>query len=102
MSWTVAQVAMAVSSQATRPRVGSVLSLIGVRRLPVSRGAVSFVSAAPDFVTWGKLPHTSELQLSSGKLAAIQASLAPHERLPELPIISREKPHTGAAARENP
>ena len=55
MSWTVAQVAMAVSSQATRPRVGSVLSLIGVRRLPVSRGAVSFVSAAPDFVTWGKL-----------------------------------------------
>ena len=29
-------------------------------------------------------------------------SLAPHERLPELPIISREKPHTGAAARENP
>ena len=67
----MAQVAMAVSSQATRPRVGSVLSLIGVRRLPVSRGAVSFVSAAPDFVTWGKLPHTSELQLSSGKLAAI-------------------------------
>ena len=29
-------------------------------------------------------------------------SLAPHERLPELPIIPREKPHTGAAARENP
>ena len=53
----MAQVAMAVSSQATRPRVGSVLSLIGVRRLPVSRGAVSFVSAAPDFVTWGKLPQ---------------------------------------------
>ena len=31
-----------------------------------------------------------------------QASLAPHVRLPELLIISREKPHTGAAARENP
>ena len=29
-------------------------------------------------------------------------SLAPHERLPELPVIPREKPHTGAAARENP
>ena len=25
-----------------------------------------------------------------------------HKRLPELPIISREKPHSGAAARENP
>ena len=24
------------------------------------------------------------------------------ERLPELPVIPREKPHTGAAARENP
>ena len=37
------------------------------------------------------------------KLAAwSQASLAPHERLPELPIISHEKPHTGATARENP
>lgn len=71
MSWTVAQVAMAVSSQAARPRVGSVLSLIGVRHLPVSRGVVVFVSAAPDFVTWGKSPHPSELQLSSVKLAAI-------------------------------
>ena len=29
-----------------------------------------------------------------------QASLALHKRIPELPIISREKPHTGAAARE--
>ena len=29
-------------------------------------------------------------------------SLAPHERLPELPVIPREKPHTGAADRENP
>ena len=28
-----------------------------------------------------------------------QASLAPHKRIPELPIISREKPHTGAALR---
>ena len=26
----------------------------------------------------------------------------PHERLPELPVVPREKPHTGAAARENP
>ena len=29
-------------------------------------------------------------------------SLAPHERLPEIPVVPREKPHTGAAARENP
>ena len=29
-------------------------------------------------------------------------SLAPHERLPELPIIPREKSHTGSPARENP
>ena len=28
--------------------------------------------------------------------------LVPHERLPELPVIPREKPHTGATARENP
>ena len=25
-------------------------------------------------------------------------SLAPHERLPELPVVPREKPHTDAAA----
>ena len=29
-------------------------------------------------------------------------ALAPHERLPEVPVVPREKPHTGAAARENP
>ena len=29
-------------------------------------------------------------------------SLAPHERVLELPVIPREKPHTGAADRENP
>ena len=28
-------------------------------------------------------------------------SLVPHERLPELPVVPREKPDTGAAAREN-
>ena len=27
-------------------------------------------------------------------------SLAPHERLLELPVVAREKPHTGAPARE--
>ena len=37
-----------------------------------------------------------------GTHAWSQASLAPHERLPELPVIPREKTHTGAAARENP
>ena len=29
-------------------------------------------------------------------------SLAPHERLPDLAVVPREKPHTGAAAREQP
>ena len=28
-------------------------------------------------------------------------SLAPHERLTELPVLLREKPHTSATAREN-
>ena len=29
-------------------------------------------------------------------------SLAPHERLTDLDVLPREKPHTGAAAREQP
>ena len=28
-------------------------------------------------------------------------ALAPHERLTELPVLLREKPHTSATAREN-
>ena len=28
--------------------------------------------------------------------------MAPHERLPELPVEPREKPHTVAAAQEKP
>ena len=52
-------------------------------------------------------PHTPShdsraMTRSAWPHAWSQASLAQHERLPELPIISREKPHTGAAARENP
>src|SRR5574337_561024 len=31
-----------------------------------------------------------------------QTSLAPHERLTDLAVVPREKPHTGAAAREPP
>ena len=38
---------------------------------------------------------------SSPRLERVQ-SLAPHERLPELPVVPRKKTHTGAAARENP
>ena len=30
------------------------------------------------------------------------AALAPHERLTDLAVVPREKPHTGAAAREQP
>ena len=29
-------------------------------------------------------------------------SLAPHERLPEIPVVPREKPHSDPTARENP
>ena len=53
---------------------------------------------SPDFPTmtrehlWAP-PHHTHRHLTS---------LAPHERLPELPVIPREKPHTGAAARGNP
>ena len=31
-----------------------------------------------------------------------ETSLAPHERLTDLAVVPREKPHTGAAAREQP
>ena len=33
---------------------------------------------------------------------AAQASLVPHERLTDLASVPREKPHPGAAAREQP
>ena len=32
----------------------------------------------------------------------VLTSLAPHKRLPEIPVVLHETPHTGAAARENP
>ena len=38
----------------------------------------------------------------TGVMGLIPGSLAPHERLPELPDVPRVKPHTGAADRENP
>ena len=43
-------------------------------------------------------PEQGRAPLAHGDLT----SLLPHERLPELPVVPREKPHTGAAARENP
>ena len=46
------------------------------------------------FNTWVK----ERMMYAHGDLT----SLAPHERLPEVPVVPREKPHTGAAARENP
>lgn len=39
-------------------------------RLLLSRGVVAFVSGIPDFVTLGKSPHPSELQISSINQAA--------------------------------
>lgn len=62
---------MAVCSQAARPGVGNVLSLVGMYASARRRGVVAFVSAVPDFVTLGKTPHSSELQLPSVGVAAI-------------------------------
>src|SRR5574337_1054780 len=39
---------------------------------------------------------------SPSPLAWRPTSLAPHERLTDLAVVPREKPHTGAAAREQP
>ena len=36
------------------------------------------------------------------KIYYFGTSLAPHERLTDLAVVPREKPHTGAAAREQP
>ena len=36
------------------------------------------------------------------KMVELPTSLAPHERLTDLAVVPREKPHTGAAPREQP
>ena len=42
------------------------------------------------------------LALGKGVTHGDPTSLAPHERLTDLAVVPREKPHTGAAAREQP
>lgn len=62
---------MAVCNQAARPGVGSVPSLMGMYASAGCRGVAAFVSEIPDFVTSGKTPHSSELQLPSVNVTAI-------------------------------
>ena len=51
----------------------------------------------------GKATHSSILAWRSPlTVQSMGLQRVEHERLPELPIVPREKPHTGAAARENP
>ena len=62
--------------------------------------------------SWGRTSYDGDLSLPlvlalgspifpSGCEGKLGVAIA-HERLPELPVIPREKPHTGATARENP
>ena len=45
---------------------------------------------------------SSAMTRSPSPLAGDPTSLVPHERLTELGVVPREKPHTAAAAREKP
>src|SRR5574342_410883 len=56
-------------------------------------------SNAPSPVESREAPPTSR---SPGHSHGDPTSLAPHERLTDLAVVPREKPHTGAAAREQP
>ena len=46
--------------------------------------------------------HSSFLQYTNAYIWKDPTSLAPHERLTDVAVVPREKPHTGAAAREQP
>src|SRR5574337_1254049 len=48
------------------------------------------------------LPWLGSNDALPSPLAWDPTSLAPHERLTDLAVVPREKPHTGAAAREQP
>ena len=51
----------------------------------------------------GDREETSKCKASKyGEESVYPTSLAPHERLTDLAVVPREKPHTGAAAREQP
>ena len=56
----------------------------------------------------GEQETTTHLSLSvtttegALKIELNHPALAPHERLTDLAVVPREKPHTGAAAREQP
>ena len=48
-------------------------------------------------------PVVKNLPVNAGNMASIPGpALAPHERLPEILVVPREKTPTGAAARGNP
>ena len=61
----------------------------------------------PKLSTWTQFFHWSAGFGEPGRAPPRHAhgdltSVAPHETLPELPVVPRVKPHTGAVARENP
>src|SRR5574340_810089 len=62
-----------------------------------SRDLLQHVSR-PDSPTMAREQWRAPLRHSHGD----PTSLAPHERLTDLAVVPREKPHTGAAAREQP
>src|SRR5574342_266221 len=62
-----------------------------------SRDLLQHVSR-PDSPTMAREQCRAPLRHSHGD----PTSLAPHERLTDLAVVPREKPHTGAAAREQP
>ena len=49
-----------------------------------------------------KAMWSPEGQILHGLFPPSARSLAPHERLTDLAVVPREKPNTGAAAREQP
>ena len=53
-------------------------------------------------LTWLTETLISGFPVGLNKHWLVPTSLAPHERLTDLAVVPREKPHTGAAAREQP
>ena len=52
----------------------------------------------PSYIVGGNVGYMYDPRHSHGD----PTSLAPHERLTDLAVVPREKPHTGAAVREQP